>query len=215
MGLNLLTLEKYPQNYLAYVGIGQNANFTESERLSYDYMLSHAKNINDKDAIERLGKFDPYAEGFPLMQEEDHLLDYRIVRTVLLNRYGIGNIRIMPQGMTFTSGVLIALFEFKGYTLREKINWFLGADFSMIHLFPVLKKDDLFASSVKFEVPFYIVQGAYDYQVSQVLAKKYFDVLEAPKKEFFLFDNSAHSPNMEEPEKFIEVFRKIASENPL
>ena len=50
---------------------------------------------------------------------------------------------------------------------------------------------------------------------SQVLAEKYLNVLEAPRKEFFLFENSAHSPNMEEPEKFIEVFRKIALENPL
>jgi len=58
---------------------------------------------------------------------------------------------------------------------------------------------------------FYIIQGTYDYQVSQVLAEKYLDVLEAPKKEFFTFVNSAHSPNMEEPEEFIEVFRKIAS----
>jgi hypothetical protein len=37
--------------------------------------------------------------------------------------------------------------------------------------------------------------------------------LEAPKKEFFTFNNSAHSPNMEESEKFIQIFRKIALEN--
>ena len=102
---------------------------------------------------------------------------------------------------------------FKGYTLIEKINWFLGTDFSLIHLFPPLLKDDLFISSVKFEVPFYIIHGSHDYMTSKVLAKKYLDVLEAPKKEFFEFANSAHSPNMEETKKFIEVFRKIAAEN--
>ena len=58
------------------------------------------------------------------------------------------------------------------------------------------------------------MQGTYDYQVSQVLAEKYLETLEAPTKEFFIFLNSAHSPNIEEPERFIEVFRKIASENP-
>jgi pimeloyl-ACP methyl ester carboxylesterase len=43
---------------------------------------------------------------------------------------------------------------------------------------------------------------------------RYLDTIEAPKKEFYAFANSAHSPNMEEPKEFIEVFRKIASENP-
>jgi pimeloyl-ACP methyl ester carboxylesterase len=214
--LGVKIIEKYPENYLAYIGIGQNANPAESERLSYNHILNNAKGINDKDAIEKLGKFDPYAEGFPLMQDESHLLDYLMVRTELLNKYGYGNMHQFPKGMSFNIiSILRTLFVFKGYTVREKINWFLGADFSMIHLFPIVYKDDLFVSSTKFEVPFYIVQGAYDYQISTVLARKYLDVLTSPKKEFILFENSAHSPNMEEPERFVEVFRKIALENPL
>ena len=81
----------------------------------------------------------------------------------------------------------------------------------MVHLFPAVLEDNLFISSSQFEVPFYIVQGDYDYMVSSVLAEKYLDVIEATKKEFFSFSNSAHSPNMEEPGIFIEVFRKITS----
>jgi pimeloyl-ACP methyl ester carboxylesterase len=154
-----------------------------------------------------------------------------MVRTGTLNKYGIGHLhnQELIQGMTFNGMVLKVLFGFKGYTLSEKINWFLGADFSMTYLFPVLLQDNFFESSVKFEIPFYIIHGVYDYMVSYTLAKEYFDVLETPKKEFFTFDNSAHSPNkefftfdnsahspnMEEPEKFIGIFRKIASENPV
>ena len=215
--LGVKTIEKYPVNYLAYIGIGQVSSFTESERLSYEYMLNYAKEINDTDAIGKLEKFDPYAEDFPLMQEDGHQLDYLLGRTELLNRYGIGHIHKteLLQGMTFNGMVLRTLFGFKGYTLSEKIGWFRGADFSMIHLFPIIANDNLFESSVKFEIPFYIIQGAYDYQVSQVLAEKYLEALASPQKEFFLFSNSAHTPNMEESEKFIEVLRKIASDNPL
>jgi pimeloyl-ACP methyl ester carboxylesterase len=213
--LSVKTIEKYPENYLAYVGIGQVVNTPESERLSYDYMLRHAKDIDDKYAIEMLEKYDPHAEGFPLMPEKDHLLDYMLDRTKILNRYDIGHMHEYPQGMTYTSGVVKALLSFKGYTLKEKISWFLGADFSMIHLYPLMIHDDFLTESVKFEIPFYIVHGSYDYQVSQVLSEKYLEALDVPKKEYFLFENSAHSPNMEEPERFVEVFRKIAEENPL
>jgi pimeloyl-ACP methyl ester carboxylesterase len=201
--LGVKTIEKYPENYLAYIGIGQVSNQTESERLAYTYMLNNAKEMNDRDIIEKLVKYDPDADDFPQ-------LEYLVkIRTEILNKYGIGHLH---QGLTFQD-ILKTFFVFKGYTIGEKINWFLGADFSMIDLFPLVLEDDLFVSSVKFEVPFYIIQGAYDYQVSQVLAEKYLDVLEAPKKAFFTFDNSAHSPNMEESEKFIGIFRKIASEN--
>jgi pimeloyl-ACP methyl ester carboxylesterase len=208
--LSVKTIEKYPEDYLAYVGIGQTVNFAESDRLSYEYMLNHAKEINDTDIIEKLEKFDPNTEDFPMIQEEGHELDYLIVRTEALEKYGIGRLH---QGVSL-SDMLKAFLVFKGYTLSEKIDWFLGSDYSMIHLFPPLQKVNLFESSSKFEIPVYIVMGEYDYMTSRVLAEKYLDAIEAPKKEFFLFENSAHSPNMEEPEKFVEVFRKIAAENP-
>ena len=203
--LGVKTIEKYPENYLAYVGIGQVTNQTQSERLAYDYMLNLAKENGEQDVIDKLEKFDPHAENFPQ-------LDYLVQgRTALMNKYGIGHLH---QGITFFD-ILKALFVFKGYTVSEKIGWLLGADFSMIHLFPAVLADDLFESSTSFEVPFYIVQGAYDYQVSQVLAEQYLDALEAPHKEYFSFEDSAHSPNLEETERFIEIFRRIAIEEQL
>lgn len=198
--LGVKTIEKHTENYLAYIGIGQVTNQTESERLAYDYMLNHAKEQNDKEVIEKLEQFDSNAKDFPQ-------LDYLVKgRTRILNKYGIGHLH---RGITFTD-ILKSLFVFKGYTLSEKIYWLRGADFSMIHLFPVVLEDNLFESSMEFEIPFYIIQGAYDYQVSQVLAEEYLNAIEAPKKEFFTFDNSAHSPNMEEPERFIDILRKIS-----
>lgn len=200
--LGAKTIEKYPENYLAYIGIGQITDQTKSERLAYDYMLNHAKEIGDNDVVEKLTEYDPYADDFPR-------LDYLVkVRTGFLNRYGIGHLR---QGITFQD-MLKALFVFKGYTLSEKKNWLLGADLSTKYLFPILLKDNLFESSFTFEVPFYVIQGTYDYQVSTVLARNYLDTVIAPKKDFFIFENSAHSPNMEEPEKFVQVIRKIAKE---
>lgn len=72
--------------------------------------------------------------------------------------------------------------------------------------------DNLFETSTRFEIPIYIIQGKYDYQVSYDLAKEYLDSIDAPKKAFFTFDESAHSPNLEEPERFVEVVRSIAKQ---
>lgn len=53
----------------------------------------------------------------------------------------------------------------------------------------------------------YIIQGKYDYQVSYRLAKEYSEQISAPEKGFYTMENSAHSPNLEEPERFVEIVR--------
>jgi pimeloyl-ACP methyl ester carboxylesterase len=203
--LGVKTIEKYPENYLAYMGIGQLSNQKESERLAYEYMLQQAKDTEDKMVIEKLSKIDPYAETFP---DNDYLIK---VRTKIINEYGIG---MLHEGVTIGK-MMKCLTIFKGYTFNEKISFLRGADYSMDYLFQKVMEDNLFESSPTFEIPFYVLQGEYDYQVSHTLAKEYLDTIKAPKKEFFSFTNSAHSPNMEEPEKFVQYICKIAAENPL
>ncbi|MFT4073764.1 MAG: alpha/beta hydrolase [Dysgonamonadaceae bacterium] len=200
--LGVKTIEKYPENYLAYIGIGQLSNQKESERLAYKYMLQNARKIGDKEVIKKLEGHNPDAETFP---DNEYLIK---VRTAIVNKYGIG---MMHEGVTKTQ-MLQCMLAFKGYTITEKINFLRGADFSMEYLFQLVLNDNLFESSLVFEIPFYILQGEYDYQVSYCLAKEYLDTLEAPRKDFFTFNNSAHSPNMEEPEEFVKIFRRIASE---
>lgn len=63
-------------------------------------------------------------------------------------------------------------------------------------MFSKVIEDALFETFTRFEIPIYIIQGEYDYQVSYQLAKAYLDSIDAPQKEFFTFEESAHSPNL-------------------
>jgi hypothetical protein len=45
--------------------------------------------------------------------------------------------------------------------------------------------------------------------VNTGLTKEYFDMLKAPDKRFYLFENSAHSPLFDEPERFRKVERGL------
>jgi len=201
--LGIKTIEKYPENYLAYIGIGQVTNQLESEKLAYDYMLQHAREINDKSAIKNLKKFNRNAPDFPTMEYIGN------VRSTLMNKYGIG---IMHDNFSMAGLVKDILF-FKGYTFPEKIKYIRGMLFSLKHLWDAVVTDNLFESSISFQVPVYIVHGKYDYQVSYELARDYIEIIEAPEKSFFTFEKSAHSPNIEEPEKFVQIIREIALKN--
>ena len=57
-------------------------------------------------------------------------------------------------------------------------------------------------------IPAYFVQGRYDYTTTYPLARDYFGKLDAPVKGFYTFEDSAHSPAFEEPEKMLRVLRE-------
>ena len=195
--LGIKIIEKHPENYLAYFGIGQISNQLESEKMAYDYLLKLAAERNDKKTLERLNPFDKNASDFP---SDDYLMASRGA----MNEYGIG---IAHQNISMFN-LIMNVMLFKGYTLSEKINYTKGSLFSL-QLFDNVKNDNLFESSASFDVPVYIMHGKHDYVTSYELVHEYSDAIEAPAKAFFTFKNSAHSPNLEEPEKFVQIVHEI------
>ena len=58
----------------------------------------------------------------------------------------------------------------------------------------------------KLDVPVYLFQGDHDQNTPTILAKAWFDQLEAPYKEYVAFKESAHSPIKEEATSFSPKF---------
>jgi len=57
-------------------------------------------------------------------------------------------------------------------------------------------------------IPVYFFEGIYDYTCSYTEAKSYFENLKAPIKGFYTFEQSAHSPIFEEPEKVQKIIKE-------
>jgi len=62
------------------------------------------------------------------------------------------------------------------------------------------------------QVPVYFVAGRGDETAPSEPAERYLAALRAPKKGFVWFEASAHFPFLEEPERFLEVMRRVAAE---
>lgn len=201
--LGVKTVEKHPELYHAYIGVGQVCHQLESERLAYDYIVAEARKAGDTKTIEQFEAYDKYADDFP---SNDYLMK---VRTNSMNKYGVG---IKHKDCSMFD-IAVGLLYYRGYTFTDKIHYLQGTMFSLNTMFRKVIDDNLFETSTRFEVPVYILQGKYDYQVSYQLAKAYLDSIDAPRKEFFTFEVSAHSPNLEEPRRFVEVVRAIAEKD--
>jgi pimeloyl-ACP methyl ester carboxylesterase len=197
--LGVKAIEQHPELFHAYIAIAQVTNQRKSEKLLYDFLLQHAKEIGNQRAIRNLQRFDRNAPDFPTF---DYIMT---TRSQLMNEFGVGIIR---ENFSMSDIVSDLLF-FRGYTLREKINYGRGSLLAFDHLWHYVVDTNLFETYTEFEIPVFITHGVWDYQVSYTLAREWFDVIDAPKKAFFSFENSAHSPNMEEPEKFVRIVREI------
>lgn len=191
--LSCHTVYKHPDLFYAYLGIGQVANQLLGEQLSYDWVLQQARAHDNKKQIELLTTY-----GRPPYATPKLWMDYLLPQRNMVTEYG----GAIHKG-NLTKLIMSGLVWSKEYTLRDKANYLIGALASIEKLWPVVISTDLNKTTPRLDVPVFVFQGVYDYQTPYAVAKTYFDQLNAPKKQFFTFIQSAHCPNLEEPSLFI------------
>ncbi len=187
-----------PELYQAYVGMAQMAHQIRSEKLAYDYWLQPF-NANGDTRMARTLEKTPVTLTVPLPPS------YAAARDEAMHKLGVGTTRDMKSVVT---GIFLPSWRFPEYTLREKINLWRGKLFSHAILWDEMIATDLTQKVTKLDLPVYFFHGRHDYTCSYPLAKAYFDQLAAPLKGFYTFEQSAHSPCFEEPEKMRRILRE-------
>lgn len=197
--IGIHAVAKAPELYYAYIGVAQMVNQLESEKLAYDYMLQQFKENGNTNMVRRL-------EAAPVTMTGGTPKAYLVLRDGAMHPLGIGTTHGMTSVMR---GIFLASLQFREYTLSEKINLWRGKVQSGVSvLWNTVTATDLREQLPELEIPVYFFHGSYDYTVSYTLAKDYFEKLEAPAKEFYTFEESAHSPIFEEPEKVLKILQE-------
>ena len=98
----------------------------------------------------------------------------------------------------------------KSYRLSDIPKTIQGMEFCQNALLPELNTLNLFERISKVDVPVHFIQGKQDAIAPYKIAVKYYDYLQAREKNFVAFDNSAHVPHYEEPEKFATILRSVS-----
>jgi pimeloyl-ACP methyl ester carboxylesterase len=194
--LGALTVQRYPELFHAYVGIGQAVNMLEGERISYSWTLEQARSAGDLRSVAKLEKI-----GAPPYSGD--LRSKVIAQRAILARYG-GEVHGNPRGGLFI--VLACLLKTSEYGWRDRFNFFRGIFASMRLMWPQILSIDLMKQVPVLEVPVYFLEGRHDYEAPSILAERYFQALVAPRKVLVWFERSAHFVNTEEPEAFNRFF---------
>ena len=194
--LGSIVVSQNPQHYLAYIGVGQFGRHFESNKHTYEFLLETATKRDDKRA-----KKDILSVTFD--QDFYKNQGYRRILGRYLNKFGGGTKR---TGYSNWQGMK-DLLTCNQYSWKERLNIPKGIFFSYDSLCETMAKADAALFAPRFDVPVFIIHGLYDYQTSYKEAKRFYEIIEAPAKKFYTFKNSAHSPFIEEQERFLQILK--------
>lgn len=199
LGMN--TIWKHPELYHAFFSIGQVADQYKGERISFEWVKEQARQREDKKTIKKLSALT-FPDSLATMEQ---WMPYLMTERTYVNKYGGGSTREITSMWPMAK----MLFQTREYTFTEKFNYLRGNLFSLENLWMTVINTNLFNSIDSVEVPVYMFHGIHDYTTPYSVAREFYEHLHAPQKEFYAFDHSAHSPLMEEPDKFNALVRQI------
>ncbi|MCC5929700.1 MAG: alpha/beta hydrolase [Cyclobacteriaceae bacterium] len=190
----------YPETLYAYFGTGQSVNPLRNEKNAYEVMLRNAKMYDDKKMLKDLLEIDT--------------TDYQ-VRDALkvrdwMYKYGGIEYKIRFKQAYGGKSELNRIVKTPEYSFFDIFNIAKKPYFSGQHLWKDMQKIDLETQVPEVNLPVYFLLGRHDLIVSSEIAAEYFQILEAPEgKTLVWFEESAHRPFAEEPQKFLSVVGQI------
>lgn len=209
--LGMFAIKKYPNDYIAYIGTGQVSNTEKSESKVFQMVYEWAKKDKNLTAIKDLeGISAPPFTSYDYM-DIDKLETHRRWATY----YGGGPVKMIRMDqdknidpVVFLTNLINSYLPYEKYDM-DLGKFYRGQSFLPDSFFLEVSEADPMKLVQKVEVPVYFLQGLDDAQTSHDTAKEYFQILDAPYKEFVTFEHSSHSPMFEEVDKFYQVIETI------
>lgn len=192
---------KRPDLFSALITTGTVSSMGEMEEFRYGKVSEAIVKKNDPVALDRLKNL-----GQPPFLTFDRLMAFGDLVREFVGFEGTFHNLTMDQ----LNG---AVAKNKEYTETELVVSMKGMKVLFNELSSFLYSYDAHQFVPKVSVPVTFVQGKFDFNTPTHLARNYFDQLDAAKgKAWIEFENSAHFPFYEEPEKFLEVLKKVVSQ---
>ncbi|MGG4511548.1 alpha/beta hydrolase [Heyndrickxia sporothermodurans] len=187
--LSYLAIKRYPELFHGYISVSQIVNWKQNEHVSYKRILKKAKEVGNEKAYRQLIKIGP-----PSWNKAN----FESIYNYWLQKFGGG---VIHKG-SFMKLFLSPLFIRSEYHFLDIIKWLRGQLFSKSLLKDEAEAIDLYQSGLSIQVPIAFCAGRHDYTCPGELAEVFFHKLQAPVKKWIWFEQSAHTPMIEEAESF-------------
>jgi pimeloyl-ACP methyl ester carboxylesterase len=185
--LGMLAVQRYPDLFYAYVGMGQMTDSDRARELRHAFLLRRARETGNQEALRDLERGSGSDEKW-LFQFGGEL------------RHATSWWTLLALGLRAPEYTAADAFRIPAGLRLYARNMSYNGHGEMVHE----------VSAV--QVPVYFFLGRHDYNEPSELAAAYLQTLSAPSKELVWFEESAHFPFLEEPAKFATEMNHVLAD---
>ena len=195
--LGVLAAQQRPDLYHAVIGSGQMVSQVETDRRLYYDVLDYAARTGDAALSRQMRAYGepPYADMsayMVVMGYYERLYKPYTPPAAYIERGTAA--RLGPWGVLASE-----------YNLVEKVNSLRGFLDMGSTMYPQLQDIDFRRDVPRLDVPLYILDGEAELSARRDLALEWFEMVDAPIKRIYSFENAAHAPAFEHFEAFGEI----------
>jgi len=195
--IGIVLVNRHPELFHAYIGVSQLVDNRKGVEIAYEWLMTEIEAKDDQASFEKLNDL-----GTPPFTHRK----YREFAG-LVDSYG-GN---FDMRMGEIARIAIRAPE---YNFMDYIRWMRGANRGggPIHVDGEMTAVNFRENIRLLDVPVYFFTGKNDYNTPLALVEEYYYILDAPEKEIIVFEHSAHTPFLGEPEKFSREVVRVRKE---
>jgi pimeloyl-ACP methyl ester carboxylesterase len=179
--------------------VGIDIDIPFANQYALDFAMNKAKAANNKKLIRQIAELrkKPIIETKKFQQ-----------RAKLLTN--MGGIKAGSSYNKILVSTIKNMLLSKAYRLNDIPKTIKGMKFSQNALLPEFDSFNLFHEIRTVSIPVHFAQGKLDAIAPYQMATRFYKYLQAPIKTFTEFENSAHLPQYEEPDKFADLLKRTS-----
>ena len=192
-------VQTYPDDYSAYLGVGQVVNFIDNETVGYNAVLEAARKAGNKKDIAELESLSPewpmrtYNERFFKIIERIRKLQFKYK---LATGTGLELVFLALCSPYSRSREINNYFDLKIVFYQEPIMHYLVDEY------------DLRKFGTEYKMPVFYLMGENDFQTPYPVAKDFFQEIKSPVKTFFSIPDAGHMTMLDNKKEFTRVLLK-------
>ncbi|MEN9867366.1 MAG: hypothetical protein RL748_2956 [Pseudomonadota bacterium] len=181
--LGVQMVKQQPDLFYAWVGVSQYVSYRDNGPASYSKVLGLARQSDDQKTVAALEAMGPppwsNPRNFGVLRRAIRSYEAKTTTPPPKDYWQAAAAYATPQS-------LAAYEEGEDYSFLQ----FIGPKGD-----GMVSKVDFFAMGPEFKLPVFMIHGSEDLLTTPEIAKRYFDSIKAPAKEFVLVPRAGHDPN--------------------
>jgi pimeloyl-ACP methyl ester carboxylesterase len=193
-----LAAARRPDLVATFVATGMDIDGAAAANGAYEFALRTARQRGNRRATRQLEAIGP----------PPHLTSKQFGTRVRWAS-NFGGVTRNQTYATLARGLVSSLMRSADYSAGDVIRTVRGVTATQAALLPDLATMDLTRTLPRLDAPVVMLQGRHDEVAPGESAQQYASSLQAPRKQLIWFENSAHTPHLDEPAKFRDVLLGI------